>query len=121
MNSKRKGNDGEREFLQHLKNRGIDAQRNDQMFKSGKDNPDISAKIGGRAIHFEVKRTERFRLYEALEQAKRDADGRRMPVVAHRMNRKPWVVVLTLEDFLGIMKGFDYSDLEKELDQIAFI
>ena len=95
--SKRKGNEGEREFLQLLKDRGIDAQRNDQMFKGGTDNPDIGAEIGGRAFHFEVKRTERFRLYDAVEQAQSDANGHRMPVVAHRMNRKPWVVVLTLE------------------------
>ena len=119
--SQRKGIAGEMEILQLLKKCGIDAQRNEQMFVGGKDNPDISAKIGGRAIHFEVKRTERFRLYEALEQAQMDADGHRMPVVAHRMNRKPWVVVLTLEDFLGIMKEHDFSDPEKELDQIAFI
>lgn len=103
MNSKRKGNDGEREFLQLLHDHGIEAQRNDQTFVGGKDNPDISAQIGDKAIHFEVKRTERFRLYEAMEQAHRDANGHRMPIVAHRMNRRPWVVVLSFDDFMQII------------------
>ena len=100
--SKRKGSEGEREFLQLLKSAGIEAKRNDQMFIGGVDNPDISARIGGRAFHFEVKRTERFRLYDAVEQAQSDANGHRVPVVAHRMNRRPWVVVLSLEDFLKL-------------------
>ena len=117
--SKRKGNQGEREFLQLLKNCGINAQRNDQMFKGGTDNPDISAEIGGRAFHFEVKRTERFRLYDAVEQAQSDANGHRMPVVAHRMNHRPWVVVLSLEDFIKIAQSsFCFDDLEKDLEQM---
>jgi hypothetical protein len=38
-----------------------------------------------------------FRLYEALEQAIADA-GEKVPVVAHRQNHKPWVVIARLED-----------------------
>lgn len=101
--SQRKGKAGENEFLQLLQAHGIEAQRNDQMFKGGADNPDISAQIGATAFHFEIKRTERFRLYEAVEQAHNDAQGHRMPVVAHRMNRRPWVVVLAFDDFMQIM------------------
>lgn len=132
--SKRKGVTGEREFLQHLKSHGIQAKRNNQMFIGGVDNPDINAQIGGHEIHFEVKRTERFRLYQALDQAQRDANGHRMPVIAHRMNRRPWVVVLTFEDFLKLTSGntgleelpslddmdMDFSDLEKQLDNMTF-
>ena len=35
-----------------------------------------------------------------MEQAERDANGHAIPVVAHRRNRKPWLVVLRLEDVL---------------------
>ena len=102
MNVKRKGNDGEREFLSLLVARGIQANRNEQRYVSGKNNPDISARIGDLPFHVEVKRTERFRLYDALDQAKRDANGHRIPIVAHRQNRRPWVVVMDAEDFLRI-------------------
>lgn len=120
IKSKRKGNSGEREFLQLLQARGIEAQRNDQKYIGGRGNPDVGAQIGNREFHFEVKRTEKFRLYEALSQAQRDAETDHMPVVAHRSNRRPWVVVLTLEDFLQIV-GIEpaYSEpTEQESDEL---
>lgn len=105
MNSKRKGNAAERELLSLLESFGIDARRNNQQYVGGIDNPDIAARVGGTSVHIEVKRTERFRLYDALSQAQRDANGHAMPVVAHRANRHPWVVVMALEDFLTIAEG----------------
>ena len=107
MNVKRKGNAGEREFLALLAEHGIEAHRNEQRYIGGLDNPDISAVVGGIPFHVEVKRTERFRLYEAMEQARRDANGHRIPLVAHRQNRKPWVVVMDVSDFMRIMEGQD--------------
>ena len=105
MNSKRKGNSGELELLHLLENRGIPCHRNEQGmfadFRGGKANPDVWAKVGGKELHCEVKRTERLSLYTALQQAQRDAEGTAaVPVVVHRMNRRPWVVVLALDDFL---------------------
>ena len=110
MNAKRKGDAGELELLHLLEDCGIDCRRNQQGlladFKGGSGNPDIWARIGGREFHCEVKRTERFSLYVALQQAQRDAAGTAaVPIVAHRMNRRPWVVVLSLEDFLELMEG----------------
>ena len=109
--SQRKGKAGENEFLQLLQDRGIEARRNDQKYVGGRGNPDVGAQIGERNFHFEVKRTEKFRLYEALSQAQRDAEIDCIPVVAHRSNRHQWAVVLTLEDFLQLV-GIDpvYSE-----------
>ena len=104
MNAKRKGNAGEREFLSFLEANGVRANRNEQRYVGGLDNPDIAAQISGIPFHVEVKRTERFRLYDALDQAKRDANGHRIPLVAHRQNRRPWVVVMDAADFMRIMK-----------------
>lgn len=101
MNSKRKGSCGERELLHLLEAHGIPGQRNDQRYIGGADNPDIAADVRGLPLHIEVKRTERLRLREALQQAERDAAGR-VPVVAFRGNREPWRVVLRLEDFLKL-------------------
>ena len=41
MNSKRKGNQAERELLRLLQSYGLDAHRNDQTYIGGIDNPDI--------------------------------------------------------------------------------
>lgn len=105
MNSKRKGNKGELELLHLLEAAGMDVQRNQQAGIGGKDNPDISLQHGRRRFHLEVKREERFGLYPAMEQATTDANGHAVPVVVHRRNRKPWVVVLRLGDFLGLLEG----------------
>ena len=68
--------------------------------------PKIAAALlaGGRAFHCEVKRTERLTLYPFMEQAQRDADGRALPLVAYRSNRKPWLVCMPLEGFLSLIK-----------------
>lgn len=103
MNSKRKGNAGERELLAILAEHGA-ACRNDQTFVGGVDNPDIAFSAAGRRFHVECKRAEKFNAYAAMEQAQRDANGHAIPLVAHRRNRRPWLVVLTLEDFLSLMQ-----------------
>lgn len=102
MNSKRKGNAGERELLHLLEGLGLDVHRNDQTYIGGKDNPDISLEVDGKRFHLEVKRVERFNAYEAMEQAIEDSNGHAMPIVVHRRNRKPWLVVLRLGDFLAL-------------------
>lgn len=106
MNSKAKGNAGERELLGILEQHGL-AQRNDQRYIGGVDNPDISFRVGGQRFHVECKRAEKFSAYAAMEQAQHDANGHAIPLVAHRRNRHPWLVVLTLQDFLTLLKGAD--------------
>ena len=98
MNSKRKGSGGERELLDILLAHGIEAERHDQRFIGGRGNPDVSAVFADIPIHCEIKRTERLRLTEALNQAIRDADGAAFPCVIHRGNRQPWVVSFRLTD-----------------------
>ena len=104
MNSKRKGNAGELEALRLLEKLGVPCHRNEQGiyagFIGGKGNPDISATLGGLNYHVEVKRTERFSLYAAMDQAQRDATPDTIPAVFYRANRRPWVVIMTLDDFL---------------------
>ena len=103
MNSKKKGSAGERELLHLLEAHGIPAHRNDQRFVGGLERPDIAAEVGGIPLHVEVKRQERLRLYEAVAQAVRDANGHALPVVAHRSNRQPWLVTVRLEDVLQLL------------------
>ena len=101
MNSKRKGNGGGRELLSILQAVGV-AERNDQRYTGGVDNPDISFTLGGRRFHVECKRAERFNAYAAMEQAEHDANGHAVPVVMHRRNRAPWLVVMKLSDWVKL-------------------
>ena len=101
MNSKRKGSAGERELCDLLQQAGL-AHRNDQRYVGGVDRPDISLLVGGQTFHVECKRAEKLSLYEAYEQAERDANGHAVPVVMHRRSRKPWLVVMTLSDWLKL-------------------
>ena len=103
MNSKRKGNQAERELLRILQAAGVEAHRNEQRFVGGIDNPDIAVKLGAVAVHVECKRVERLSLAAALKQAHRDANGHALPVIAHRRNREPWLVTVELEDLLQII------------------
>ena len=93
--SKQKGKVGERELARELARIfGVEARRGVQ-YAGGPDSPDVIVDIPD--VHVECKRTERLRLFDALEQAVRDA-GPNIPVIMHRSNRKPWVAIVRLDD-----------------------
>ena len=94
INSNRKGDSGEREAARELNAvLGTSARRGQQ--RSGLDEQDVIDHLPG--THCEVKRVECLRLYDAVDQAVRDA-GDNTPFVMHRRNRRPWLVVVRLED-----------------------
>jgi hypothetical protein len=95
MNSKQKGCRGEREAAAALAKAfpGTEARRG-QQFSGGPDSPDVHWLP---EIHVEVKRCEALRLWPAIEQARRDC-GDRTPILLHRANGRPWVVVIELDD-----------------------
>jgi len=109
--SRNKGKRGERELARLLTAEGFEARRG-QQHRGGPDSPDVICPALPD-LHFEVKRTERLRLYDALTQARQEAGGR-LPVVAHRRNGCDWVAVLGLEDLLTILRESDYV---KRLDR----
>lgn len=100
-NSRRKGKDGELEWAKFLRDHGYDARRG-QQYKGGGDSPDVTGLPG---IHQEVKRVEQFSLYKALDQSKRDAADAEVPIVIHRRNRQPWVVIMDAEDWLEMYRN----------------
>lgn len=104
MNSKRKGNEGERELLKILNEHG-EAVRNDQTYIGGRDNPDIAYYGNDIRYHVECKRVERLNVHEAIKQAERDAEEKAIPIVAHRRNREPWYITMRLTDFFKTMEG----------------
>jgi len=95
LRSRNKGKRGEREAAAELRRLfGVEARRARQ-FCGGDDSPDVVTGIEG--VHFEVKRCESLRLYDALGQAIRDA-GTKIPVVLHRQNAKQWLAIVRLDD-----------------------
>lgn len=101
MNSRAKGQRGERELCALLSDRlGIDLARNLDQCRSG--GADIE--LPGYAI--EVKRGERF-LSKWIDQAIAQAGADRVPVLAWRSNRKPWriMVLSDIETFADSITG----------------
>lgn len=94
MNSKQKGNRGEREAAEALrKHLGIECRRG-QQFCGTPDSPDLVHSLPG--THFEVKRTERLNLREATKQAEAECGGK-VPIVLHRWNHGEWFTIVPLE------------------------
>lgn len=100
VNSRDKGKRGEREFSQVCREQGYDCRRGVQY--NGLEGEDV---VGLPFIHIEVKRTEKFSLYDALAQAKRDAQGK-IPIVAHRRNNCEWVVVMSVDDWFTLYREY---------------
>jgi hypothetical protein len=107
-NSRAKGAAGELEFAKFLTEAGFDAHRTQQFCGRGGDSADVVCSLL-KHLHFEVKRVEALSPYKALEQAQRDSKATRVPVVAHRTNarrgmERPWLAILTMKDFLALIK-----------------
>jgi len=94
-----KGKRGERELAGVLTGLGHPARRGVQ-YSGTPDSPDVVCE--SLPFHFEVKRCERLRLHEAMNQAIGDA-GEAVPVVAHRRNGGEWLAVLRLTDLLRLL------------------
>ena len=101
INSRVKGCRGEREACEVLRSFGIKARRG-QQFSGSPDSPDVVSSLEG--WHIEVKRVESFNAYKALEQAVADGGGAR-PLVMHKKNGKPWLVVCLAQDVLPLLAG----------------
>ena len=113
-NSRDKGKRGEREAAKELRDLGFEARRGQQF--SGLEGEDIVTNIEG--VHFEVKRTEKLSLYEAMAQSSADSVAGEVPVVMHRRSHKPWLVIFELEDlhrFINhVSRARDRSNEENE-------
>ena len=112
INSRSKGARGERDFARAVTQTfGVKARRGRQYCGSP-DSPDVQT--GFDKLHFECKYVEAFNLYKAMDQAEGDA-GDKIPVVAHRRNKKPWVVCVKLDDVIEFCKEIlEKMNVQKE-------
>jgi Holliday junction resolvase len=97
--SRNKGKVGEREVAALLREHGFEGARGVQ-YQGGRDSADV---VGLPGFHIEVKRAETFSAYKALEQAVADSGGAATPVVFHRSNARPWIVVMDALDFIDLV------------------
>lgn len=104
MNSREKGKRGELELAKKLREYGYDVRRGAQYCGANGD-ADV---VGLPGIHIECKRVEKLNLYDALAQAKADAEPWRLPAVIHRKNDCKWLVTMELDDWIKI-----YSEWEE--------
>ena len=101
VNSKRKGNNGEREFAKLCRFEGYDTRRGQQYH--GLEGEDI---VGLDGVHVEVKRVQRLNVDAAMLQSIADANGK-MPIVAHRKNHCEWLITMRFSDWINLFREWE--------------
>lgn len=110
--SRDKGKRGELELSHRLRDLGFADCHRAQQYCGSASSADI---LGLEHIHPECKRTEALRIYEAMEQAIRDSEGTDdLPAVFHRRSKKPWLVVMCLEDWAVLYRALLDQRSQKE-------
>lgn len=108
--SREKGKRGERQWRDKLREMGFDPKTTYRASQySGKAPDGSSADVVCAElpdIHWEVKNVERLNVWGAYMQARQDSAGK-MPIVAHTKNQFPWLVTLSSDDFLDILRRSD--------------
>lgn len=78
------------------------------MYQRGSELADV---IGLPGIHIEVKAVERLNVRKAMEQSQRDATDEKegnLPIVAHKANRKPWLVTMLADDWFRLYRDWNF-------------
>ncbi len=101
VNSKSKGNRGEREFASLCRHEGYNTRRGQQY--CGIEGEDVT---GLEGIHVEVKRVERLNIGEAMAQSISDAGGK-VPIVAHRKNNCEWLITMRFDDWIKLYRVWE--------------
>ena len=97
INSRSKGVRGELEAAVEIRKYEFDARRGQQFSGSG-DSPDVIHSVPG--IHLEVKRSEKLRIWVAMDQANNDCPVDKKPVVMHRKNNREWLAIQSFRHFM---------------------
>ena len=109
INSKQKGARFERQLAGLFREHGFqNARRTAQYCGNTGDASDV---VGLPGIHVEAKHQESMRLYEWMDQAKRDSAGSdKLHAVFHKKNNADILVTMRFDDFMKVYKEFYESD-----------
>ena len=114
INSKQKGARFERSLASKFKEYGYEARRTAQYCGNTGDASDV---VGLPGIHIEAKHQERMKLYDWMDQAKRDSEGtENMPVVFHKKNNAEILVTMRFEDWMQVYKEWQNAQFLKGCD-----
>ena len=107
-----KGKRGELELTHELQRLGFNTAHRSQQYCGSASSADV---LGVPGAHIECTRTEKLSLYAAYGQAIRDSSGSSdIPVVMHRRNNRPWLVIMGLDDWSKLYQAFLWQDGESE-------
>ena len=91
INSKAKGDAGERELARLLRSQGHLCARRGQQYSGVNGDADV---VGVKGIHIEVKRQEKVFDEKWMKQAEDDARKGEIPVVVYRRNHEQWKLLI---------------------------
>lgn len=115
VNSKQKGARFERLLASKFRDYGYsDSRRTAQYCGNTGDASDV---VGLPGIHVEAKHQEQMRLYDWMDQAKRDAKAgseKKLPAVFHKKNNHEILVTMTLDDWMTIYREYEAGMTLKE-------
>ena len=113
VNSKQKGARFERLLASKFREYGYDARRTAQYCGNTGDASDV---VGLPGIHIEAKHQENMRLYDWVDQAKRDSSGNdNLPAVFHKKNNCEILVTMTLADWMEIYREYEAGRAKEEM------
>ena len=98
VNSRQKGARYERELAKKFRSEGYDARRG-QQYSGANGDADV---VGLPGIPVEAKRVEHLNLYNAMDQAVRDAKPDELPTVFHRKNNCETLVTMRMDDWFKL-------------------
>lgn len=112
VNSKQKGARFERQLASLFREYGYtDSRRTAQYCGNTGDASDV---IGLPGIHIEAKHQEQMRLYDWIEQAKRDSKGTgNLPAVFHKKNHAEILVSMPLYVFMELYREYEAGQYMK--------
>ena len=116
INSKEKGARFERSLASKFREYGYESRRTAQYCGNTGDASDV---VGLPGRHIEAKHQEAMRLYDWVDQAKRDAEANgegKIPVVFHKKNNAEILVTLTFDGFMQIYREYEVGLKEGDLN-----
>ena len=114
INSKQKGARFERLLASKFREYGYTESRRTAQYCG--NTGDASDVVGLPHLHIEAKHQETMRLYDWMDQAKRDAEAGgegNLPAVFHKKNHADILVTMRFEDFMEIYKEYDAAQVLK--------
>ena len=103
INSRAKGQRGERAFRDFMRDHGFLKTERGQQRSGSADSPDVKIPEIPK-LHVEVKCVERLNLPDAMDQSIRDAGEGKIPIVAHKKNRTGWLITMRGDDWIELVK-----------------